>query len=202
MASTTSMRQAIASSQHSVSRRAARPHSSRRPMVTTSAMSLQLEDASAIDLQIFDIFDAPSRLGESSKLLARASSLASGSRVERAPSSTAASTTHVLPLPNPIVFDGPARPKHLSHGSLRARQTHTHALSSPTLTPREPVSPLPPPIMFDGPSRLRPYVRGGSSEESNFSPTSMLAVAATGAVAYASYKKLKEDSRRQGGDRP
>ncbi|KAI0342512.1 hypothetical protein BDW22DRAFT_1305324, partial [Trametopsis cervina] len=136
---------------------------SRRPMVTTSAMSLPLDDSPVIDLHIFDIFDAPHRLGESSKLLSHAASKGSASgRTERLISSAATMSRHVSPLPNPILFDGPARPAHLSHGTLRARRTHSHAPSTAQSSQREPVSPLPPPITFDGPSRLRPYVRGGS----------------------------------------
>ncbi|KAI0791565.1 hypothetical protein BC629DRAFT_369964 [Irpex lacteus] len=170
MASSSSIRQAIQTSQHAVSRKAPRPHSTRRPMATASAMSLQLEDSPVIDFQIFDIFDAPARLGESSKLLSRAASLSPATRAERPMSTVAASSSRpVSPLPHPIVFDGPARPRHLEHGTLRAmRRTHSHAPSSPCLACREQtmVTPLPPPIMFDGPSRLRPYVRGSSSDES------------------------------------
>lgn len=164
MASSPSIRQAISASQHSVTRKAARTHASRRPMMTTSAMTLPLEDQPTIDLQIFDIFDAPSRLGESSKMLAKAAALASSSRAERAMSSTAStSVRHITPLPAPILFDGPASPRHIAHGGLLARRTHTNAPTN--MSPREPPSPMPQPLLFDGPSKLRPYVRGGSSSD-------------------------------------
>ncbi|KAI0701845.1 hypothetical protein BC835DRAFT_1303620 [Cytidiella melzeri] len=202
MASTSSMRQAIQASQHSMPRKAALPYVSRRAMTTTSAMSLPLEESPGIDLQIFDIFDAPSRLGESTKLLSRAASRATNSRTERSMSTIATTPQHVSPLPSPILFEGPARPAHLPHGTLRARRTHSHALSSPRLNSPESVAPLPAPVMFDGPSRLRPYARGRpSSDDLNTSSTTLLAVAATGAVVLAGYNALKEDTTRppQGG---
>ena len=135
-------------------------------MGTSSAMTIPPEDTPVIDLRIFDIFDAPSRLGESSKLLSRAAS-SSTCRPERPmPITTAATSRPVSPLPSPIVFDGPARPLHFDYGMLQtSRRTHSYAPLSPRSNLREhtTVTPLPNPIMFDGPSRLRPYVRGGSS---------------------------------------
>ncbi|KAI0089384.1 hypothetical protein BDY19DRAFT_101336 [Irpex rosettiformis] len=175
MASTSSIRQAIQASQHMVSRKAPRLHSTRRPMGTASAMNLSLEDSPVIDLQIFDIFDAPSRLGESSKLLSHAASLSSTSRPER-PISTVATSQPVSPLPTPIIFDGPSRPRHLEYATLRtSRRAHSYAPSS--AREQVAVAPLPAPVMFDGPSRLRPYVRGSWSDESVSLFFSIIAVA-------------------------
>ena len=165
MASTSSVRRVLSNASFipSSSRASSHTEGRRRLMGTASALSLPIEEQAPIDIQIFDIFDAPSRLGESSKLLKRASSSrATSARVERASTSTvdsSSSVCRVKPLPAPIIYDGPARPKHLAHGGFRARRTLMHARpSTPTMVKRS-LSTLPDPVVFDGPSRLRPYGR-------------------------------------------
>jgi hypothetical protein len=214
------MRQVVQVSHHSVSRNAARSQANRRPMATASTMSFPLDNSPAIDLQIFDIFDAPSRFGESSKLLSRAAALASGSRSEKSMSTSSISPRHISPLPNPIIYDGPARPRYLSHSVLRARRTHSDLSSSAEMSQRKSVTPLPSPVMFDGPSRLRPYVHDRSSSDDsvsvgsaihrhstdgaglqNMSSTTLLTLATAGAVVLTGYNALKEDSRPQAGNR-
>lgn len=148
---------------------ASRVQGKRRLMGTASAMSLPSEEQPIIGIQIFDIFDAPSRLGESSRLLARASSSrASSARSERTMSTTSdhsSAIRYVKPLPAPVLYDGPARPGHLAHGGLRARRAHSHAFSGAASHEKQLSSSLPPPVIFDGPSRLRPYCRETSQEQ-------------------------------------
>ncbi|KAI0752662.1 hypothetical protein C8Q80DRAFT_1267179 [Daedaleopsis nitida] len=136
---------------------------------------------SSFDHPILDIFDAPSRLGESSRLLAL-NAAASTSRPAR-PSSTHTPSRRppVQPLPAPILLDGPARPRGMSFVSFRNHRPRT-ADASRSLDMGD-VS-LPPPVLFDGPSRLRPYVHGcsrgrfGSTHWAMSTTPLMLAVAA------------------------
>jgi hypothetical protein len=163
VAASSSVRQVFTASQQSITRKTSLAAVSRRP-VSSSAMALPLEDRPAVDLPIFDIFDAPSRLGESSRMLAQAVA----SRAERTcvpPTNRVQPAPVVQALPAPVIYDGPARPKGLL-GGPRIRQIHSQAQHA---EPRDQIRTLPPPVMFDGPSRLRPYVRDSASSEDSVS---------------------------------
>ncbi|KAH9928000.1 uncharacterized protein BXZ73DRAFT_78442 [Epithele typhae] len=118
---------------------AVRPPTVSRHLLSTAALAPPMDD---VPLPIFDIFDAPARLGESSKLLARA----------------AFSTIARRTVPRP------ASPRRPAPRPLPQRRSST-APRAPALAqcPRRPLpAPLPPTEVFDGPSRLRPYGRGGA----------------------------------------
>lgn len=144
-------------------RRAPSIPSAQRPMATASA-ELPIEEHHAPDFhQILDIFDAPARLGESSRLLARSASV----RRPAPPidsSSRKGISSSVQALPAPITFDGPSR-----YRGPRVTTTARGAHSSSAVDSTSPYS-LPRPETFDGPSRLRPYAHAstrGSSQVRN-----------------------------------
>lgn len=168
MAAASNVRRALSNASSITSSPLASTHtqSNRRLMNTASAYAL---DAQApIDIQIFDIFDAPSRLGESSKMLRRSSAARTAPvRTERAvntatPEGQSSRRNYVKPLPAPILYDGPARPPHVMASRLRARNAHSLALAAGKSHEERVASTLPPPQVFEGPSRLRPYGRGTS----------------------------------------
>lgn len=158
VAASSSIRQVLTVSNHAVRRRGPLRATSRRVMSTAALSSV--EDRAPIDLHIFDIFDAPSRLGESSKMLVQCAAR----RVERAVAlpadRSAPARPAVAPLPAPVLYDGPARPS--SHRPQAARIRRMHSQAQPSV---DSVCTLPPPEVFDGPSRLRPYLRDGESSD-------------------------------------
>ncbi|THH30495.1 hypothetical protein EUX98_g3703 [Antrodiella citrinella] len=171
----------------------------------TATLSYTHDDASSpFDMHIFDIFDAPSRLGESSKLLrakenaSSPHSSASAARSIHSSARTERPFRTIKPLPAPILFEGPARPKRMSMTAYRAPARRVQEANTLPL-------PLPAPVMFDGPSRLRPYARSGASSRtsagnaSSASPSQFaLLVGATGLALYAGseyYKTELEPSR-------
>ncbi|KAK7683711.1 hypothetical protein QCA50_013087 [Cerrena zonata] len=177
------------------------PKHHRRPRSCRSLATVQCEvedDNSPLNFQIFDIFDAPSRLGESSRLLTHSMSTPSSSSAPSRPhpinSFRNPSSRRIEPLPAPIIFDGPARPRHLAMMSYRVSRNRS-SFDESSKTSRE-ISRLPDPIIFDGPSRLRPYVRGDDSQSSTPS-TLMLLIGAAGAVALAGYSS-SDQSRLRG----
>ncbi len=78
------------------------------------------------DLQIFDIFDAPSRLGEARELLHKKPSFSPAylpsPRSSNSPPTPKNPSRFIKPLPAPIVFDGPAHPTHMVFISYRPRR--------------------------------------------------------------------------------
>lgn len=159
-AASSTVRQVFTASQHAVARKTRRAAAGRRPM-SAAAMTLPQEDHAAMDLHIFDIFDAPSRLGESSKMLARAAASRAERTIRQSADSSASTRPTVQPLPAPVTYDGPARPSSYAYAP-RIRQIHSQA---PTVSEaRDSVSALPPPEVFDGPSRLRPYLRDSAGD--------------------------------------
>lgn len=161
--SSSAARQVLTASQHIVARKTSCAAIIRRPM-TSAAMSLSLEERTPIELPIFDIFDAPSRLGESSKMLAQAATSRVEPNVRQSVNRTASSSRPaVQPLPPPVMYDGPARPSSLGYGP-RIRRIHSHA--TPSSEARGSASVLPSPEVFDGPSRLRPYLRNDTFDSS------------------------------------
>ncbi|OBZ76500.1 hypothetical protein A0H81_03162 [Grifola frondosa] len=135
-------------------------------MVTAAALPFPTEEPQPIfDFHFLDIFDVPSKLGESSKLLAQsASARTTQSRPARQLTTQAVQKRPtVKPLPAPIFFEGPARPRE-----------------EPSALP----TPLPAVELFDGPSRLRPYAHGGSrgSSTSRALPVMLLLLGLSGGV--------------------
>ncbi|RPD76011.1 hypothetical protein L226DRAFT_394674 [Lentinus tigrinus ALCF2SS1-7] len=122
--------------------------------MSAAALPVEHPHTPSFNVPILDIFDAPARLGESSRLLVLNAAAAS-SRPARSLSTQASSRRPgVKPLPAPIVLEGPARPRGMAYISFRAHRPR------PIVEPRSLPARLPPPILFDGPSQLRPYVRG------------------------------------------
>lgn len=139
---------------------------SRRSIVTVQCEEENIDPS--LNFQIFDIFDAPSRLGESGKILARSMSSSSTSLLPSEPHPKSSrcnpSSRQIEPLPAPIIFDGPARPRHIAMMSYRVGRDRSSP-ADPSKSPQE-VSRLPDPILFDGPSRLRPYIHSSSTGDS------------------------------------
>ena len=167
MASAASFRRALSNASVSSSPRAAsHAQGKRRLMGTASAASLPLEEQPAIEIQIFDIFDAPSRLGESSRLLQASSPpRTSSTRSDRTlgTSDRTGATRFVQSLPAPIMYDGPAQP-----GRRAVAYRGTRAISGSAAIEKPLLSSLPPPVVFDGPSRLRPYARTPADQSVRF----------------------------------
>ncbi|KAM5545966.1 hypothetical protein V8D89_000092 [Ganoderma adspersum] len=168
------------------STRATTSRSSPRKMSSIAAYPVEEPHAPSFDLNILDIFDAPSRLGESSRLLVSNAAASSTIRRARLPTQASHHTHTVKPLPEPVILDGPARPRNAPFVSFR--------VFGNTVGPRRNVStssgawsppaPLPPPILFDGPSQLRPYHRGGA-RWNGYSPSSLAMSAAPIVLALA-----------------
>ncbi|KAI1792800.1 hypothetical protein LXA43DRAFT_316762 [Ganoderma leucocontextum] len=162
------------------STRAGAPRLSSRRMTSAAAFPVEEAHSPSFDLNILDIFDAPSRLGESSRLLV--SNAATSSSIRRArPSSTQASSYRgaIQPLPAPVILDGPARPRHAPFVSFRVYgvRSAAGARRSASSGVWSPPAPLPPPIVFDGPSQLRPYARGGARWNANSSSSLAMSAA-------------------------
>jgi len=167
---------------------------------TVATLSYPLEyDQAPLDFKIFDIFDAPSRLGESSKLLIRSTaSRFVSTRPEASVTSTASAKTpspKIQPLPTPITYDGPSKPRQLSMTAYRPRRSRSMSSAAAGQLPSSPTS-LPEPVVFDGPSRLRPYRRGATGEETTGSSTllmlSLLGVSGVlGLIGYTHYNDLR-----------
>ncbi|KAF5350599.1 hypothetical protein D9756_008670 [Leucocoprinus leucothites] len=141
-------------------------HSS-APSRATVLPALAADEPEEITLApIFDIFDAPSRLGENSEFIDSVSQTRQRPQ-KAAPAVKLASPPRRPPpsnLPTPIMFDGPARPRNLPLAFQRrveqalnsapasSRQTRRHhtpavAYNTPDLLIE----------MFEGPARLSRY---------------------------------------------
>ncbi|KAL4072142.1 hypothetical protein J3A83DRAFT_2979913 [Scleroderma citrinum] len=120
--------------------------------------------------RIFDVFDAPVMLGESSKQLGRlqtgiftalASTVAKSNRQKRSQGNYSEVLESHTTLPPPIIFDGPACPPHLSPSILeRHRQLRRRASSVPAEKFSSTVFWSEPEMIceiFDGPSRITRY---------------------------------------------
>ena len=148
------------------STRAMSSSSSSRRMSSIAAYPVDEPRSPSFDLNILDIFDAPSRLGESSRLLVSNAAASSSIRRVRLPTQTSPHKHAAKPLPEPVLLDGPARPRNAPFVSFRAFGLKSNASSRRNVLSTSgvwsPPAPLPPPIVFDGPSQLRPYTRGGA----------------------------------------
>jgi hypothetical protein len=172
-----SLRRQFASAlQHSSSGRVAQSLPARLSS-TISAAEVTVQEYEALTIPpIFDIFDAPVRLGESSALAGRTATTTrnvvpecDGEKSQNIVSDVTGAR-YFSSLPPPIVFDGPARPAHLLPRALENRRKmrqrlslspnrEAHPLSSFT-SPSEPVYEV-----FDGPSRITHYKYPTASSE-------------------------------------
>ncbi|KAF9484082.1 hypothetical protein BDN70DRAFT_928678 [Pholiota conissans] len=169
-------------------------HSSSINHATALSSASLADDIEEITIQpIFDIFDAPTRLAESSAFIrnAHAKTSTSSSSVSTKPSS-ARST--LAPLPQPILFDGPARPQNAALAfQSRLRDAGLRAPSSPSrasknTAPTRPFSSSEPLVqLFDGPARITRYHHqpSGSSANQQNSAKYVAALGVVGAVGYA-----------------
>ncbi|KAG1789157.1 uncharacterized protein HD556DRAFT_822913 [Suillus plorans] len=146
---------------------------------------------------IFDIFDAPVRLGESSALVRRTATITRIAALEQKSSNAASNFTraqHFSSLPPPILFDGPARPAYLLPRALENRHKirqypslshnrQAHTPSSPFISTSEPVYEI-----FDGPSRKARYKYSTSSSQSSSRPYVCLALGISGAFGWLAMK--------------
>ncbi|PCH36875.1 hypothetical protein WOLCODRAFT_28809 [Wolfiporia cocos MD-104 SS10] len=157
----------------------------------SSALPLEEEHQAPAFHQIIDIFDAPSRLGESSKLLMKSSSARMRTSRPARPASSAPiqnGSTAVQPLPTPIIFDGPARFHPTGATLIRSQSTAAanHARHA-----------LPAPETFDGPSRLRSTSRSGPQPSDPsawlFSPSTLVVLGLFGAASLFEWSPLNID---------
>jgi len=144
---------------------------------TMSVAAVTSEEYEALTIPpIFDIFDAPVRLGESSALIGRTSTTirvaAPERNGEKSPNFVSDLTRdQYSSLPPPIVFDGPARPAHLLPRALEhRRKMRQHLRSSPNRQTYRPASSFTSPSeivceVFDGPARITRYKYPTSSSE-------------------------------------
>lgn len=164
MLSTSPMRRALTPASCDIlpTRRRAPSISAHRRQMATASAELPMEEEEQLPNfhQILDIFDAPARLGESSKLLARSPSVRRAAPSVDAALARKRNVGHVQPLPTPIIFDGPTRPR-VAKTSLNASRAH----SASSIAGRSPLS-LPLPETFEGPSRLRPNNQGAFRDSS------------------------------------
>ncbi|KAF8173706.1 hypothetical protein BJ912DRAFT_1065077 [Pholiota molesta] len=147
---------------------------------TTALSQAALAEVEEVTLQpIFDIFDAPTRLAESSAYIRNAHARTS---VASAPSSSTtpkfpAARSAPAPLPQPILFDGPARPQNgvlafhsrMRDAGLRAPPSPSRAAKN--TAPARPFSSSEPLVqLFDGPARITRYHHqsSGSSNSGSF----------------------------------
>ncbi|KAG1819180.1 uncharacterized protein BJ212DRAFT_1268254 [Suillus subaureus] len=150
-------------------------------------------------LPIFDIFDAPVRLGESCAPVRRTATTTRAATLERNgeklrnAASNFTRARHFSSLPPPIVFDGPARPAHLLPRALENRRKmrqylslspnrQAHTPSTPFISTSEPVYEI-----FDGPSRITRYRYPSSSSQSSSLPYVCLVLGISGAFGWTSW---------------
>ncbi|KAF9531046.1 hypothetical protein CPB83DRAFT_833659 [Crepidotus variabilis] len=183
--------------------------SSRRRAVALSATTHVSPQIEEITLQpIFDIFDAPTRLSETSEFI-RAKYKASSNAVKASTSYTTTmfpssysmeSKYHPTTLPPPIVFDGPARPRNaalaLKARMRQARLTPSARGSSRPVTSSTTIGASSTRLfssdtqieMFDGPARIMRYHHNPSdSDRFGSIPITKLAFAlgVAGTIGYA-----------------
>ena len=148
-----------------------RVHSSSVNQATalSSTAGLHLQEQEEIILQpIFDIFDAPTRLAESSQFIREKYRSGSRPAVPQAPEMSVfgAHPSRTLPtsLPDPIIFDGPARPKNAAW-AFRSRLRQASIIAPATAAPTRLTRPSsrsfsssePYVEMFDGPAKITRY---------------------------------------------
>ncbi|KAG1719190.1 hypothetical protein EDB19DRAFT_745039 [Suillus lakei] len=184
--------------------RVAQPLPARLSSTMSVAVTAQEYEALTIP-PIFDIFDAPVRLGESSVVVRRTTTttrvvaLEHDGEKSRNAASNFIRSHHFSSLPPPIVFDGPARPAHLLPRALENRRKmrqcispspnrQAHTPSSPFISTSEPVYEI-----FDGPSRITRYKYPTSSSQSSSWSYTCLALGISGAFGWLAMKDQLDD---------
>jgi len=178
---------------------------------TMSVAAVTAEEYESLTIPpIFDIFDAPVRLGESSTLVGRKTTatrivaLEGNGEKSRNIANNFTEVQYFSSLPPPVVFDGPACPAHLLPRALETRRKMRQRLSSPPnrqasslsssfTSPSEPVYEI-----FDGPSRITRYKYPTSSSESSSRPYVYLAMALSGAFGWLALEDQLEIRQQSG----
>ncbi|KAF9078498.1 hypothetical protein BDP27DRAFT_1309677 [Rhodocollybia butyracea] len=146
---------------------------------TPHSIAIDLRESQSFTMPpIADIFDAPVRLGASNvaQLIPRARARLP-SIVTATPSSVETPTT----LPPPLVFDGPANPRHSSLSLLSTKATRqsraldNHRMHHTQTSILLPFS-SPPPYTYDGPSRITRYRYSGQKKKYEDARKPLLAV--------------------------
>lgn len=168
----TSLRNGFSSSSRSRSRLVHSSAPSRATVLQSSAALPAAEPEEITLAPIFDIFDVPSRLGESTE------TIRSNRRQPQDAESSATLYSPTLPrppptsLPAPIIFDGPARPRNLPLAFQRRVEQALSSVPASTRqmrrhhTPSLPSGSSEPSIeMFEGPARITRYSHRSSSQQ-------------------------------------
>ncbi|KAF9011793.1 hypothetical protein BDQ17DRAFT_1321802 [Cyathus striatus] len=176
-------------------RRTVHSSSPSRAAMVVSTDLLAEEPEEIVLAPIFDIFDAPSRLGEAGSFIREVHSKSSSS-IKEQPSATSSMSmrSRSLPttLPPPILFDGPARPRNLPFSLEHRRQLRPTPASSrrhhtPSLTSQDLLQ-LPPVQLFEGPARITRYHHKSTNSTAN-KTKHLLILGLTGAVGCATLAK-------------
>lgn len=178
---------------------------------TMSVAAVTAEEYESLTIPpIFDIFDAPVRLGESSTLVGRKTTatrivaLEGNGEKSRNIADNFTGVQYFSSLPPPVVFDGPACPTHLLPRALETRRKMRQRLSS---SPKRQASSLsssftsssePVYEVFDGPSRITRYKYPSSSSESSSRPYVYLAMALSGAFVWLALEDQLEIRQQSG----
>ncbi|KAF9224874.1 hypothetical protein BS17DRAFT_795212 [Gyrodon lividus] len=162
-------------------RRVASASFSRSAVLSAATISAEQSEELSIP-KIFDIFDAPVKLRESSKSFGSSEAAIRASTARVAVKANSSSSINIYSealqspwtLPPPVTFDGPACPPHLSPSALEKRRilrkhlAHSSRISSGTSSvsftalalQSEPLYEV-----FDGPSRINRYKYPSSPNE-------------------------------------
>ncbi|KAH7928887.1 hypothetical protein BV22DRAFT_1003931 [Leucogyrophana mollusca] len=176
-----------------------------RPSSTLSSGAIHSEEYEALTLPpIFDIFDAPVRLGESSKQLGRSESSPRAATANAAGQCNGENSRNLSTdisvsstpssLPPPILFDGPARPAHLMPLALEKRRKMRERLSrslprgtgSPSVAYGSSTETLV--EIFEGPSRITRYKYPSSHSQQSSQPYIWLALGISGAFGWIAFE--------------
>ncbi|KAH7915890.1 hypothetical protein BJ138DRAFT_824151 [Hygrophoropsis aurantiaca] len=175
-----------------------------RPSSTLSSNAIPAEYEAMTLPPIFDIFDAPVRLGESSKQLGRtesnsrvtttsATAQRNGEKSRNLSNEVSESSTPTS-LPPPILFDGPARPAHLMPLALEKRRKMRERLSRSvrkgTLLPSAAYETSTETLVeiFEGPSRITRYKYPSAHSQQSSQPYIWLALGISGAFGLVAFK--------------
>ncbi|KAF8836992.1 hypothetical protein BDN67DRAFT_1014210 [Paxillus ammoniavirescens] len=174
-----------------------------------SAATLSAEQSEELYIpKIFDIFDAPVRLGESSKSLGSSKAVSRASTARVAPQTSGPSPRNIYSealhssctLPPPVTFDGPARPPYLSPSALDKRRllrqnlekrSSGASVSFTALTSQsEPLYEI-----FDGPSRASRYRYSSSPNEGSRYTYACLVLCISSAFGWLASKEMLDSHR-------
>ncbi|KDR77063.1 hypothetical protein GALMADRAFT_427050 [Galerina marginata CBS 339.88] len=177
--------------------------SSATQAVVLSPVGLVEADVEEISIQpIFDIFDAPTRLAESNEFIR--GKYQTSSKSTKVPSTQAFDSSlprpGPAPLPPPVIFDGPARPRN---EALAYQRRMRDAGLTPSPQPRRHHGPAARPFssseplvqLFDGPARITRYHHQSSSEKEQKSSNFIVALGVVGAMGCATLARENEKSQ-------